>query len=121
VKQGQVFAKSGGEPGTPGSGNITTGPHLHMEVYLKESVIDPLRYLDMTVFPEEWVTKKYRYKYYLDRLARDPETNWKDLKKSIGLFYIEGDTEIERQQKLIEEYAGKDFSDWETWATYSIE
>lgn len=42
VRMGDPIALSGGMPGTPGAGNITTGPHLHLEV-LKDGVhVDPL-------------------------------------------------------------------------------
>ena len=45
VKAGQVIARSGGKPGTPGAGN-STGPHLHLEVMNQKGVrVDPKPYL----------------------------------------------------------------------------
>ncbi|MDO8468953.1 MAG: M23 family metallopeptidase [Candidatus Peribacter sp.] len=45
VRQGDVLAKSGGMPGTPGAGTLTTGPHLHFEVIQEGERIDPLTVL----------------------------------------------------------------------------
>jgi murein DD-endopeptidase MepM/ murein hydrolase activator NlpD len=45
VKAGQVIARSGGKPGTPGAGS-STGPHLHLEVMNQKGVrVNPKLYL----------------------------------------------------------------------------
>lgn len=48
VIKGTEIGLSGGQPGTPGAGH-STGPHLHLQAYQGDKLIDPTRYLESAV------------------------------------------------------------------------
>lgn len=68
VKAWEVFARSWGEFGTKWAGLMTTGPHLHMEVYKENELVDPLNYLDLTKLGDSRLPS---FDIYYDKFAQD--------------------------------------------------
>lgn len=68
VKSGEVFARTGWEFGTNGAWLMTTGPHLHMEVYKNNEVQDPLEFLDLTILGDSNLPN---YDLYFEKFSRD--------------------------------------------------
>lgn len=60
VFSGQQIGLSGGIPGTRGAGWLTTGAHLHFEVFKDWKHVDPLEYLPLEYLPVEYVPEKYQ-------------------------------------------------------------
>ncbi|NVP17581.1 peptidoglycan DD-metalloendopeptidase family protein [Candidatus Gracilibacteria bacterium] len=120
VEKGQVFAKSGGEYGTYGAGYVTTGPHLHFEVFKDKEYIDPFSVLDLSYIKYQSLPSKYREKYYLDFKAKNGY-NYSEASSNSKLFKLEGNNEIERQKSLISTYAVGEFRNWQIWVDEALD
>lgn len=59
VRPGDVIALTGGTPGTKGAGLMTTGAHLHFEVYENGEHQDPLAYLPLDDLPLPYIPNSY--------------------------------------------------------------
>lgn len=117
VDQGKLFAKTGGAPGTPGAGIMTSGAHLHFELYKTRDSIDPLRFLDLTKLRYDSIEGKYQYKFVEDLKARyGNKTNISKYSK----FLIAGSDEIERQKYLLANYADGRFSSHDVWTEEAV-
>lgn len=64
VKAGDVFAFTGGMPGSKGAGYMTTGPHLHLEMLKDGQHVDPLDYLPLAYVPIDSLPERYLTKLH---------------------------------------------------------
>ncbi len=121
VKAWEVFALSWWEYGTKWAGFLTTWPHLHFGLYEEKEYSDPLKFLDISVLPYADIPESYKYKYKADFKKR----KWYefDTSRTDGkwIFNIVWDTEIERQEYLLNTYAVGPFRDWSIWVEESID
>jgi murein DD-endopeptidase MepM/ murein hydrolase activator NlpD len=119
VRKGQLFAKTWGTYGTKWAGLMTTGPHLHFEVFQNEESIDPLNVLDLSYTNYSNLPTKYQLKFESDFRVR----KWYEYakaKKTWNVFRLDGFTEIERQKSLIAKYTAPSFRNWEMWVDESL-
>lgn len=96
---------------------MTSGAHLHFEVYKNRESVDPLRFLDLTQLGYDNISEKYHYKFVEDLKTR--YGNRANVGK-YSKFVITGDDEIERQKYLLANYATPAFADYDTWTEEAV-
>lgn len=123
IKAWEVFARSGWELGTNGAGLMTTGPHLHFEVFKDRVYVDPLNHLDLTDLWETQVPKvqRYAYKFISDFENKYGDTYKGDILKSVLVFTLKWESELERQKYLLSTYATSAFASWDMWVEEAVD
>jgi murein DD-endopeptidase MepM/ murein hydrolase activator NlpD len=119
IQAGELIAKSGWAVGTPGAGPMTSGPHLHFEVWKNKEPVDPLRYMDISGIDYENMPTRYQDKFITDFI--EGYGSGADTSKYERKFIIRGETEKERQEFLLKTYATPDFQSWDMWVDTALE
>lgn len=119
VRKWQIFAKTGWEYGVKWSWLMTTGPHLHFEVFQNETSLDPFNSLDLSYVNYSNLPDKYTLKFETDFRIR----KWYEYSKAKAsgrVFNLQGLTEVERQKDLIQRYTHPNFRNWDMWVEESL-
>ncbi len=122
LKMWQEFGKSGWEYGTLWAGIMTTGPHLHFEVFKDQVSVDPLEFVDTSYLAYNELPEKYKYKFWTDfKTRKGVEYTFSKSEQWKKIFKLEWETEVERQKYLLEKYAVPAFRDWNMWVEEALD
>jgi len=114
IKNGDIIATSRQYMEHSGKNNV------HIELYENGKVTDPLEKIDISDLSAEIVPDRYGWKYIDDSKKTKKDINIEALQKTIGFFYLPGESESERQEKLLSIYASNDFQNRALWVEESI-
>lgn len=121
IKAWTVFARSGWTPWANWSWPMTSWAHLHFELFKDWSYVDPLEYMDLAILEVNNIPKvqKYMYKYLRDyKIKNNADFTW-DLNYS-NEFKLDGETEIDRQKSLLNNFAVWWFNNWDMWVEEAV-
>ena len=120
VKKWEIFAQTWWEFGTLWAWFLTTGPHLHFEVFKDKEYVDPFKVLDISYIQFARLPDVYKAKFYSDfRIRRWYE--YENKTDNSRVFKLEWKDEIERQKYLINKYAVWSFNNWQMWIDESLD
>lgn len=108
VERGQLIALSGGQPGTNGAGMNFAGERLDFSVMKNGIAIDPMRVLDVSVFPEKTnLPAEYTDKYLKNLYEREVPLD--------TFTIMDGETVAEKRNEFLQTYAWWAFADPALW------
>lgn len=120
VEKWEIIWKTWWEYWTNWAWFLSTGPHLHFEVFKNKQYIDPLDVLDISYLKYSSLPSspaKYKLKYLTDfkeRRGYEYSQVWSKI------FRLQWENEIERQKYLISKYASWSFNNWQLWVDQSL-
>lgn len=119
VEAWQLIAKSGGAPWTPWAGPMTSGAHLHFEVWKNREPVDPLWYISLADLIYSELPSRYQDKFIQDIIEKT--WSWSNISQYQRKFVIKWEDEKSRQEYLLSTYAAPDFKNWNMWIDTALE